>query len=110
MHPPRLLEEEPELLRDRLPVADDVLEHARARAGRVDALRDLRELERVAEQDEPPRGRAAGERVGEAELACLVDDERVEFPVQLLARVEPGGAGDELHVRVEHVGESPGFT
>ncbi len=33
---------------------------------RMHALRDLGELERVAEQDEPPRGGAAGERVGEA--------------------------------------------
>ena len=67
----------------------------------MDALRDLRELERVAEQDESARSSPAGERVGEAELSGLVHDERVELAVQLLARVEPGCSGDELHVRVE---------
>ena len=48
---------------------------------------------------------AAGERVGEAVLAGLVDDERVELAVELLARVEPGRAGDEQHLGVEHVVE-----
>ena len=96
VHPPRLLEEEAELGRDRLVLAEQVLEHARAGAVGMDALRHLRELERVAEQDER-RGRgAAGERVGEAVLAGLVDDERVELAVELLAREEPRRAGDEL--------------
>ena len=76
----------------------------------MDALRDLGELERVAEQDESLRRGAAGERVGEAELAGLVDDERVELLVELLAREEPGGAGDERHLGVEDVVRaSPGF-
>ncbi len=69
---------------------------------RVDALRDLGELERVAEQDEPLRRGAAGERVGEARYwPASSIDERVELPVELLAREEPGGAGDERDLRVE---------
>ena len=85
----------PELFRDRLVLAEHVLEHARAGAVGMDALRDLGELERVAEQDEPPGRGAAGDRVGEAVLAGLVDDERVELAVELVAREEPGRAGDK---------------
>ena len=51
-------------------------EHARAR--RVGALRDLGELERVAEQDQVARGGRHRERVGERDLAGLVDDEVVD--------------------------------
>ena len=70
VHPPRLLEEDAHLLGNRLVVAEDVLEHADApEPSGMDALRHLRELERVAEQDEPPRRRPAGERVGEADTA-----------------------------------------
>ena len=53
-------------------------EHRRVRARRVRALRDLRELVRVAEQDEVSRRRADRERVGERDLPGLVDEERVD--------------------------------
>ena len=65
---------------------------------RVHALRDLRELLRVAEQDDVARGGADRERVGERHLARLVDEQVVERLVHLLAREEPRRAGDQLHV------------
>ena len=49
------------------------------------ALRDLRQLVRVAEQDERARGGADREHVGERDLARLVDEEHVDRP---LGRVE----------------------
>ena len=65
------------------------------------ALRDLRKLVRVAEQDERPRRRPDREHVGERELAGLVDEEHVERPlrrvdVDRLARERPRRPRDEL--------------
>ena len=91
-----MLEEEAHVLGDGRVVAEEVLEHGAARVAGMDALRHLRELHRVAEQDERPRARPERERVGERGLAGLVDEEVVELPVELLAREEPGRAGEEL--------------
>ena len=66
------------------------------------ALRHLRQLVRVAEEDELARGRPDGERVGERELPGLVHEERVDRPVELVAGEEPRRPGDELELRVEH--------
>ena len=55
----------------------------------MDALRDLRELDRVAEQDERARAGAEREGVGERRLPCLVDEQVVERPVERPARQEP---------------------
>ena len=66
----------------------------------MDALRDLGELERVAEQDDRPRRGAHRERVGERDLAGLVDDEHVERLVEILAREEPRRAGDQRELRI----------
>ena len=71
----------------------------------MDALRHLGELERIAEQDEPLGRGAAGDRVGEAVLAGLVDHERVELAVELLAREQPRRSRDELDLGIEHVVE-----
>ena len=71
----------------------------------MDALRHLGELERVAEQDEPPGRGAAGDRVGEAVLAGFVDHERVELAVELLAREQPRRSRHELDLGIEHVAE-----
>ena len=59
-------------------VAEQVLEHRRAGARRMRALRDLGELQRVAEQDDVARGRAHRQRVGERHLPRLVDHQRVD--------------------------------
>jgi hypothetical protein len=49
VHAPRVLEEEPAVGGDRRVLAEQVLEHRAAGHARVNALRDLRELKRVAE-------------------------------------------------------------
>ena len=67
------------------------------------SLRDLRQLVRVAEQDEVLRRRADGDRVRQRELAALVDEEDVEVPVELLPREEERRAGEQLHVLLEHL-------
>ena len=72
------LEEEPALGRHGLVVAEQVLRAPTPSPLRLRALRDLRQLVRVAEEDEVARGRADRERVGERDLAGLVDEERVE--------------------------------
>ena len=92
------LEEEAAVGRDRLLVADQVLEHRGVAAVGVRALDHLVELLRVADEHEVPRGRAHRERVGERDLPGLVDEEVVERAVVLGAREEPGGAGGEVAV------------
>ena len=96
VHPERALEEEAHVLGHGRVLAEQVLEHERPAPPGWIALRHLRELHRVAEQDERPRARAERERVGERGLPRLVDEEVVERPVELLAREEPGRAGEEL--------------
>ena len=98
VHAARQVEEQPALGRDRRLVAEQVLEHRGSGVPGVNALRDLGELERVAEQDEVAGGRADRERVRERDLAGLVDEQVVERLVHVLLGEEPGGAGDELHV------------
>ena len=98
MHAEAALEEDAAVLRDRRGVAEQVLEHGGAGARRMHALGDLGELEGIAEEDQVAGGRAHRERVGEGDLAGLVDHEVVERAVQLRAREEPGRAGEELDV------------
>ena len=83
-------------------LAEQMREHRRVRARRMRALRDLRELVRVAEQDEVARGRADRERVRERELPAFVDEQRVDVLVELLAREQERRAGEELELGVEH--------
>ena len=64
--------------RDRLAVAEQVLEHGHARAARVRALAHVGELLRVAEQHHPARGAGDRQRVGERHLARLVDEQHVD--------------------------------
>ena len=61
-------------------LAEQVLEHRAPGAVGMGSLRDLRELQRVAEQDDVARGGAERERVGERDLAGLVDEEVVDAP------------------------------
>ncbi len=88
-----VVEEDAAVGRDRLAVAEQVLEHRERGAGGVGALGHLRELLGVAEQDDVPGGGAERERVGERDLARLVDEEVVEGAVDLVASEVPGGAG-----------------
>ena len=84
MHPEALLEEDAAVFRDRRRVSEQVLEHGRAGPGRMHALRDLRELERIAQQDHVAGGRAHRESVRERDLTGLVDHEVVELAIQIL--------------------------
>ena len=79
-------------------LAEQVLKHGHARARRMRALRDLRELQRIAQQDDVARRRPHGERVGQRDLAGLVDHQRVDTAVQVLPREQPRGAGEEQDV------------
>ena len=71
------------------------------------ALQHLAELLRVADEHEVARRGAHRERVGERDLAGLVDEEVVELPVVLVVGEEPRGAAEQLAVVavvvVEHV-------
>src|SRR5439155_11342151 len=51
VHPPSALEKEPVVGRYGRIVAEKMLEHRAARSTRVDALRDLRKLKRIAKQN-----------------------------------------------------------
>ena len=103
----RAREEEAHVLGHRRTLAEEVREHGRPALAGVDALRDLRELHGIAEQDERLRARAERERVGERGLPRLVDEQVVERPVELLAREEPGGAREEVVVGVGEVAGCP---
>ena len=62
----------------------------------VNALADVRELLRVAEQDDASRRLRARHRVGERHLAGLVDEERVDRVLELVVRPEPRRAGGHV--------------
>src|SRR5207247_949417 len=70
---------------------------------RMQALAHLRELQRVAEQDDRPRARPDRERVRERNLARLVDEDVVELLVELRTREQPGRPGDQLQPGVVEV-------
>ena len=90
------LEEEAAVGRDGLGAREDVLEGRDARAVGVGALGDLRELVRVAEEDERLRGAADRHDVGEGHLARLVHEEDVDAALHRVAREEPLGARGDL--------------
>ena len=99
-----LLEEDPALRRHGLVLAEQVLQDRDLRLLGLRALRDLRQLVRVAEEDEVARAAADRHRVGERHLARLVHEERVERCAawkSTVAREEPRRARDELEVVLE---------
>ena len=79
---PGLGEEEAAVGRDRHVLAEEVLQHREPGVLGVRALRDLRQLVRVAEQHERAGARPRGEHVGEGELAGLVDEQHVDRPLR----------------------------
>ena len=116
------VEEQPALGGHGRVLAEQVLQHAQARALRVHGLRDVRQLQRVAEQDQVARRGARGERIGERELAGLVDHEVVELLVGVArartarscrrrartpARSRPARAADALRAPVRRAGAPP---
>ena len=107
---PGVLEEDPALRRHGLVLAEQVLQDRHLRLVRLRALRDLRQLVRVAEEDEVARDRADRHRVGERHLARLVHEERVDEALEVLAREEPRRAGDELELVVEQITPAVGAS
>src|SRR5690348_12319255 len=59
-------------------------------------LRDLRELERIAEQHDVARSGRYGDCIGERDLPRLIYEEVVEYAGKRRTREEPRGAGGEL--------------
>src|SRR5207244_13114503 len=61
-------------------------------------LRDVRQLLRVAEQDDVARRRADGHCIRKRRLPCFVDEEVVERLIHPFAREQPGSSGHELRI------------
>src|SRR5439155_4631887 len=81
---------------DRGPVADQVLERRLACSLRMYALRYLRQLVRIAEEDDRARGAAHRDDVREGHLAGLVDEQRVDGPGHVAPPEEPGSPGGHV--------------
>ena len=79
---------------------EDVLQRALLGPRWVRALHGLRELLRVAQEDDVPRRAAHRDEVREGDLPGLVHDERVERPGRPLARPEPRGPRHDVHAPV----------
>ena len=100
VHAPALVEEHAAVLGNRRLAVEQMLEHGQPGAAGMGALRDLGELQRIAEQDHVAGRGADGDRVGERDLAGLVDHQVVERAVELGAREEPRRARDELNLGI----------
>ena len=98
MEPVGRLEEDAAVRRDRRLAVEQVLEHRRLAPVRVRALQHLAELLRVADEHEVARRGAHRERVGERDLAGLVDEQVVELAVVLAVGEEPGRAAEQVAV------------
>jgi len=98
MHTAGALQEDTAVGWDRGGLAEQVLQHGLLGARRMRALRDLRELERIAQQDDVARRRSHRECVRQRDLARLVDHQRVHAAVQVLPREQPRGAGEEQDI------------
>ena len=104
MQPVRRLEEQAAIRGDRPCAAQQVLERRRLGAFRVGALRDLRQLVGVAEQDERARGPGHGAHGRERQLAGLVDEQDVDRVGHVVAGPEPAGAADDLELAARQPG------
>ena len=86
-------------------LAQDVLQHAAPATAGVGGLGDLGELQRIAEQDEVVRRTRRGKRVGQRQLAGLVDDQHVDRRVAHVAAGEqPRRAGDQVELGLWRTG------
>ncbi len=86
MHPPRAFEKESHVRRHRSASSPSRCSSTDAPVpSRMRPLRNLRELQRVAEQHDVARGRSHRERVGKRHLSGFVDDERVDGAVERLS-------------------------
>ena len=96
MEPPGPVEEEAEVVRhDPLPV-EHVRERRALSAWRVDALKGLVKLLRVAEENEVRRGERGRQGVCEGHLARFVDEEDIDALSHVLAGPEPGRSSNDI--------------
>src|SRR5438105_15721562 len=98
MHPERTLEKQPAIHRDRLRIAEQMLQHRHTRTLRMDPLRHLRQLQRITEQNERARRRPHRQRIRQRYLARLVDEQVIERLVELRSREEPRRSRVQLNV------------
>ena len=94
MHPPGLLEQDTSILGNDVVALQHVFKDRCARAVGVLALGHLRQLLRVAEENEVPGGEPGGDHARQRQLTCFVDEQEVELPLVLGASKQPGRAGD----------------
>src|SRR5699024_3423981 len=98
VHTPALNEEDAAFRRNRLLSCQQVLQHRSAGALRMLGLGHLRELLRIAKQDQVPSGEAYRNGVGEGELPRLVDQNQVKRFAVLGAREEPRRSRHQLEI------------
>ena len=105
VHPPRAGQEVAELVGQRVVAVDQPAERRPVHRLRVPALGHLRQLLRVAEEQQVPGRRRHRDRVREGELPGLVDDEQVEPAVgdPVAAGEVPLGAADDEAARLPGV-------
>jgi hypothetical protein len=96
VHPPRLAEKDAALGRDRCETIQQMFERRTAGPPWVATLERLRELHLVADQDHIPGAHTHRDRVGERDLARLVDKQVIDLLIQFLSCEQPSGSGDQI--------------
>src|SRR5579862_3040039 len=96
MHAVRAIQKDTALRRDRVIAAEQMLQNGASRMQRMRALRDLGELQRIAEQYDVSCRGGHRDGVGERNLARLVDEQVVERTGQCFARKKPRRSAGKL--------------
>ena len=104
MEPEGGLQEEAEAERHRRLVLDHVVERGAVDPWRVNPMRGLVELVRIAQQDQVGGRARDGEQVGQCHLARLIHHQGVQAPLHPASGKQPRGAGHHLGLlRVERI-------
>src|SRR5262245_14666244 len=96
VHPVALFEKDAAIFWDGRRLAEQVLKNRRAGPRRMEPLRYLRKLKRIAEENQIPRCGPHRESIRERDLSGFVDDEVIDATIELMAREEPSRAGEKL--------------
>ena len=96
MHPVGPGQEEAAVGRQRAMVPDEVLESRALGTHGMDPRADLRELVRVAEEDDRARRATHGHDVGQRHLAGLVDEQDVDLALHLVTGEQPRCPGRDV--------------
>ena len=96
MHPIGRVQQETKLGRDRHVIADEMAKRGRISTVGMHALRDLRQLVGVAQQDDRGGRAADGDHVGQRHLASLVDEEDIDRIEHVVAGEEPWRPGGDV--------------